>query len=47
MLAAALDTAAKAGIETVVDAVFAFDEAPAAYAHLDSGNHLGKIVVAF
>lgn len=31
----------------VIDRVFAFDEAPAAYAHLRSGAHMGKVVVRF
>jgi NADPH:quinone reductase-like Zn-dependent oxidoreductase len=29
----------------VIDRVFAFDEAPAAYAHLEAGAHFGKVVV--
>lgn len=33
-------------IRPVIDRVFPFDEAPAAYAHLESGAHFGKIVVA-
>lgn len=32
-------------LEPVIDRVFAFDEARAAYAHLASGQHLGKVVV--
>jgi NADPH:quinone reductase-like Zn-dependent oxidoreductase len=32
-------------IEPVIDRVFDFDEAPAAYAHLASAQHLGKIVI--
>ncbi len=32
-------------IEPVIDRVFPFDEAPAAYAHLASQKHFGKIVI--
>jgi NADPH:quinone reductase-like Zn-dependent oxidoreductase len=32
-------------IKPVIDRVFAFDEAPAAYQHLASGAHFGKIVI--
>lgn len=32
-------------LRPIVDRVFAFDEAPAAYAHLQSGQHFGKIVI--
>jgi NADPH:quinone reductase-like Zn-dependent oxidoreductase len=34
-----------AKIEPVIDRVFPFDEAPAAYDHLASGAHFGKVVV--
>jgi NADPH:quinone reductase-like Zn-dependent oxidoreductase len=33
------------GIKPVIDKVFAFDEAPAAYRHMASGAHFGKIVI--
>ncbi|HLO78653.1 MAG TPA: NAD(P)-dependent alcohol dehydrogenase [Magnetospirillum sp.] len=33
------------GIRPVIDKSFAFDEAPAAYGHLASGAHFGKIVI--
>ncbi len=46
MLAAALDVVARNNIEMVVDRVFGFNDAPAALAHLESGNHMGKIVIA-
>jgi len=36
---------ARHGIRPVVDRVFPFEEAPAAYAHLASGSHLGKVVI--
>lgn len=36
---------AENNIHPVVDRVFAFDEAPAAYAHLAGGGHFGKVVV--
>lgn len=45
MLTAALEVVAQAGIEMVVDQVFDFKDAPAAYAHLQSGAHMGKVVV--
>jgi NADPH:quinone reductase-like Zn-dependent oxidoreductase len=45
MLAAALDVIARNGIEMVIDREFGFDDAPAAYAHLESGAHLGKILI--
>jgi NADPH:quinone reductase-like Zn-dependent oxidoreductase len=32
-------------IEPIIDRVFAFDEARAAYEHLASGRHLGKVVI--
>lgn len=33
------------GIRPVIDRRFAFDDAPAAYRYLRSGEHFGKIVV--
>jgi NADPH:quinone reductase-like Zn-dependent oxidoreductase len=36
----------RTGIRPVIDRVFAFDDAPAAWAHLASAQHLGKVVVA-
>jgi NADPH:quinone reductase-like Zn-dependent oxidoreductase len=45
MLAAALGAVASAGIKTVIDREFAFDDATAAYAYLESGAHLGKVLV--
>lgn len=33
------------GLRPVIDRVFAFEQAPAADAHLDSGAHLGKVVI--
>ena len=32
-------------VRPVIDRVFAFDEARAAYAHLQSGAHFGKIII--
>jgi NADPH:quinone reductase-like Zn-dependent oxidoreductase len=32
-------------LEPVVDRIFGFDEAPAAYRHLEQGTHFGKIVI--
>lgn len=34
-------------VHPVVDRVFAFDEAPAAYRHLKSGRHFGKVCIRF
>jgi NADPH:quinone reductase-like Zn-dependent oxidoreductase len=34
------------GIQPVVDRVFAFDEAPAAFRHFDGGRHFGKVGVS-
>ena len=45
MLAAALDVVASNGIKTVIDREFGFDEAAAAYAYLESGAHMGKVLV--
>lgn len=36
---------ANPAIRPVIDRVFSFDEAPAAYAHLEGAGHFGKIVV--
>jgi NADPH:quinone reductase-like Zn-dependent oxidoreductase len=45
MLTHALDMIAAHGIEMVVDKSFGFDEVPAAYEHLKSGAHMGKVLV--
>jgi NADPH:quinone reductase-like Zn-dependent oxidoreductase len=34
------------GIQPVVDRVFGFDEAPAAFRHFDSGQHFGKVAIS-
>jgi NADPH:quinone reductase-like Zn-dependent oxidoreductase len=36
---------ATSGLKPVIDQVFAFDDAPAAYRHLQSGRHFGKVVI--
>ena len=36
---------ASAGLRPLIDRVFAFDEARAAFDHLESGTHMGKIVI--
>lgn len=36
---------AQAGVRPVVDRVFEFDQAREAYAHLESGSHVGKVVI--
>jgi NADPH:quinone reductase-like Zn-dependent oxidoreductase len=46
MLARLLNAAEINNIVPVIDSSFAFDDAPAAYAHLKSGTHLGKVVIA-
>jgi NADPH:quinone reductase-like Zn-dependent oxidoreductase len=33
------------GLEPIVDREFAFDEVLAAYRHLESGTHVGKVVI--
>lgn len=45
MLAAALDVIDRKGIRMVVDRELAFADAPAAYQHLDSGSHMGKVLI--
>jgi len=45
MFAAMLDAIAAHGIHPVVDREFPFAEAPAAFAHMRSGGHFGKIVI--
>jgi NADPH:quinone reductase-like Zn-dependent oxidoreductase len=34
------------GLQPVVDRVFPFEEAQAAYAYMESGAHFGKVVIA-
>lgn len=36
---------AASGLKPVIDRAFAFDDARAAFAHLESGSHLGKVVI--
>jgi NADPH:quinone reductase-like Zn-dependent oxidoreductase len=45
MLARLVGAIAANGLEPVIDKVFGFDEAPAAYAYLKSGAHLGKVLI--
>ena len=35
------------GVRPVIDKVFSFEDAPAAFAHLASGDHMGKVVIRF
>jgi NADPH:quinone reductase-like Zn-dependent oxidoreductase len=42
---AATELVAANAIKPVIDKVFGFDEAPAAYQHMASGAHFGKIVI--
>lgn len=41
----ALSVLAQNNVETLVDREFAFDDAKAAYAHLESGAHMGKVMI--
>ena len=45
-LGALADAVARERLRPVVDRVFPFEQAPAAYAHLRGGAHLGKVVIA-
>ena len=45
MLADLVRAIAVNGIEPVIDRTFAFADAPAAYAYLKSGAHLGKVMI--
>ena len=45
MLGRLLKAVAANNIEPVIDKVFAFDDAPAAYAYLHSGAHVGKVMI--
>jgi NADPH:quinone reductase-like Zn-dependent oxidoreductase len=45
MLVAAMEVFAAKSLAMPIDREFAFDDAPAAFAHLESGQHLGKILV--
>jgi NADPH:quinone reductase-like Zn-dependent oxidoreductase len=38
---------AKHSLKPVIDKTFPFDQAPAAFAYLDSGSHFGKVVITF
>ena len=41
----ALDVIAKQNVQMLIDRKFAFDDAKQAYAHLQSGSHMGKIMI--
>lgn len=45
MLKSAMDLVASGDIEMNIDSIFAFADAPAAFAHLESGGHMGKILI--
>ncbi|WP_394730091.1 NAD(P)-dependent alcohol dehydrogenase [Altererythrobacter sp. GH1-8] len=45
MLAEAIDVIAANGIAMTVDREFAFEDAPAAYRHLESAAHMGKVLL--
>ncbi|MEO9491173.1 MAG: NAD(P)-dependent alcohol dehydrogenase [Marinomonas sp.] len=41
----ALKVIAEKGVEMLIDREFAFEDAAAAYAHLESGAHMGKVMI--
>lgn len=41
-----LRAALRAGVRPIVDAVFPFEEAEAAFAHLKGGRHIGKVAIS-
>jgi len=45
MLASLLRAIESHQIQPVIDSTFTFDQAPAAYAHLKTGSHVGKILI--
>lgn len=45
MLGNALEVIAKSGARMVVDKTFVFDDAASAYRHLESGAHMGKVLI--
>lgn len=45
MLSDAIDVIAQNGIAMTIDKEFAFEDSPAAYRHLESGAHQGKVLV--
>jgi NADPH:quinone reductase-like Zn-dependent oxidoreductase len=45
MLAEVVALAEREAIMPVIDQTFAFDDAPAAYRHLASGTHIGKVMI--
>ncbi|MEP5938401.1 MAG: NAD(P)-dependent alcohol dehydrogenase [Erythrobacter sp.] len=45
MFEAALEVMTKHNIEMLIDRSFAFDDAKAAYEHLESGSHMGKVLI--
>ena len=46
MLCDLVNLVATSGLEPVVDRVFPFDDAALAYAHLEGGGHLGKVMIS-
>ncbi|MEM6909463.1 MAG: NAD(P)-dependent alcohol dehydrogenase [Pseudomonadota bacterium] len=45
MFEQALAVMAEKGVETLIDRAFAFEDARAAYEHLASGSHMGKVMI--
>lgn len=46
MLCDLVDLISRENIEPLIDRTFTFDDAPAAFAHLESGDHMGKVMIA-
>ncbi len=46
MLADVLALVAKSGMIPLVDQIFDFDDAPLAFSYLDSGSHMGKVMIS-
>jgi len=45
MLGEVVDLVKQENIQPMVDSKFAFEDAPDAFAHLDAGNHMGKVMI--
>ena len=46
MLGELIDLISRKDIKPLIDRTFTFDDAPAAFAHLESGDHMGKVMIA-
>ncbi|MEW4467788.1 NAD(P)-dependent alcohol dehydrogenase [Parasphingorhabdus sp. JC815] len=47
MLSELVALISRAGIEPLIDSKFTFDNAPDAFAYLESGDHMGKVMITF